>query len=67
MLLTPGELADLATNSEDLATFDRLAVLLVSRAVLGHEKPARILADFIESRPGLRRGDAYAVHTIVNK
>jgi hypothetical protein len=58
LLLTPAELASLVARPEGLATFDRLAVTIVGRAVLGDLKAAGILADMIEGKPDLRRGDA---------
>ena len=58
LLLTSGELAALAARPDSLATFDRVAITLIGRAVRGDVKAAGMLADMIEGKPGLRCGDA---------
>src|SRR5262245_23311605 len=51
LLLSPQELAALAAKPEGLATFDRLAVTLVRRAVLGDVRLADMLANMVEGTP----------------
>lgn len=57
LLLVPAELSALAAKPECLSIFDRVAVTLVRRAVLGDAKAADMLANMIEGKPGLRHGD----------
>jgi len=57
LLLVPAELAALAAKPECLSAFDRLAVTLVRRALLGDAMATDMLANMIEGKPGLRHGD----------